>query len=151
MKLETIDRHGMVLNMSQTWHQIRHGEIRHNCGGCHAHSQQPTAFELTAAAGPDYQVWDLTKNIPLFASKRDGTSSRKWDKNDQTDVRLTDGSVKDVEFYRDIKPLLDRSCVACHAKEGDGRPQVPETVLIHQADFATFNPLVMSSKGLLIE
>jgi len=41
--------------------------------------------------------------------------------------------------------------IACHAKEGDGRPQVVETVLIHQADFATFNPLVMLSKGTLIQ
>lgn len=41
--------------------------------------------------------------------------------------------------------------IACHAKEGDGRPQVVETVLIHQADFATFNPLVMKQKGILIE
>ena len=41
--------------------------------------------------------------------------------------------------------------IACHAKEGEGRPQVIETVLIHQADFATFNPLVMKQKGLLIE
>ncbi len=41
--------------------------------------------------------------------------------------------------------------IACHAKEGDGRPQVVETVLIHQADFATFNPLVMKNKGNLIE
>ena len=41
--------------------------------------------------------------------------------------------------------------IACHAKEGDGRPQVLETVLIHQADFATFNPLVMKEKGTLIE
>jgi len=41
--------------------------------------------------------------------------------------------------------------IACHAKEGDGRPQVLETVLVHQADFATFNPLVMRGKGLLIE
>jgi putative nucleotidyltransferase with HDIG domain len=41
--------------------------------------------------------------------------------------------------------------IACHAKEGDGRPQVIETVLIHQADFATFNPLVMLNKGTLIE
>ena len=41
--------------------------------------------------------------------------------------------------------------IACHAKEGQGRPQVVETVLIHQADFATFDPLVMKSKGLLIE
>jgi putative nucleotidyltransferase with HDIG domain len=41
--------------------------------------------------------------------------------------------------------------VACHAKEGDGRPQVIETVLIHQADFATFNPLVMMKNGQLIQ
>jgi len=40
--------------------------------------------------------------------------------------------------------------IACHAAEGEGRPQVVETVLIHQADFATFNPLVMMTKGLLI-
>ncbi len=41
--------------------------------------------------------------------------------------------------------------IACHAKEGDGRPQVIETVLIHQADFATFNPLVMKNADKLIE
>lgn len=41
--------------------------------------------------------------------------------------------------------------IACHAKEGDGRPQVVETVFIHQADFATFNPLVMKAAGKLIE
>jgi putative nucleotidyltransferase with HDIG domain len=40
--------------------------------------------------------------------------------------------------------------IACHAKEGDGRPQVLETVLIHQADFATFNPLVMMAGNNLI-
>ena len=41
--------------------------------------------------------------------------------------------------------------IGCHAKEGDGRPQVIETVLIHQADFATFNPLVMLNKSTLIQ
>jgi putative nucleotidyltransferase with HDIG domain len=41
--------------------------------------------------------------------------------------------------------------IVCHAKEGEGRPQVVEAVLIHQADFATFDPLVMKQKGMLIE
>ena len=41
--------------------------------------------------------------------------------------------------------------IACHAKEGEGRPQVVETVIIHLADFATFDPLVMKNKGTLIE
>src|SRR5262249_30529559 len=37
---QTLDRNGMVLNMAQTWHQVRPGEVRTNCGGCHAHSQK---------------------------------------------------------------------------------------------------------------
>ena len=40
---QTLDKHGMVLNMAQTWHQVRPGEVRNDCGGCHAHSQKPTA------------------------------------------------------------------------------------------------------------
>ena len=51
----------MVLNMAQTWHQVRPGEIRNDCGGCHAHSQKPTDFKQTAAAKPDYKVFDLTQ------------------------------------------------------------------------------------------
>ncbi len=41
--------------------------------------------------------------------------------------------------------------IVCHAKEGEGRPQVVEAVLVHQADFATFDPLAMKQKGALIE
>ncbi len=43
------------------------------------------------------------------------------------------------------------NCIGAHAKEGDGRPQTLETILIHQADFATFDPLAMKAKGLLIQ
>ncbi len=41
--------------------------------------------------------------------------------------------------------------IACHAKEGDGRAQVVETVFVHQADFATFNPLVMMGEKKLVQ
>ncbi len=41
--------------------------------------------------------------------------------------------------------------VACHAREGEGAPRVVETVLVHQADFATFDPLALRAKGLLVE
>ena len=44
-----------------------------------------------------------------------------------------------------------QNTIACHAKEGENRPQVIETVLIHQADFSTFNPLVMLNGGKLIQ
>lgn len=40
--------------------------------------------------------------------------------------------------------------IGCHAKEGEGAPKVIETVLIHQADYATFDPLTMIEKGILI-
>jgi putative nucleotidyltransferase with HDIG domain len=40
--------------------------------------------------------------------------------------------------------------IACHAKEGDGRPKRIETILIHQADFATFDPMVMLNNNTLI-
>lgn len=47
-------------------------------------------------------------------------------------------------------PMEVINIIACHAKEGEGRPQVLETVFIHQADFATFDPLVMMNKGQII-
>lgn len=57
---QTLDKDGLVLNMAQTWHQVRPGEVRNDCGGCHAHSQTPTPFESTAAAQPGYAIADLT-------------------------------------------------------------------------------------------
>ncbi|MFH2095896.1 MAG: HD domain-containing protein [Bacteroidota bacterium] len=48
-------------------------------------------------------------------------------------------------------PIEIINMIACHAKEGDGRPQRVETVLVHQADFATFDPMVMLEKGLMIK
>jgi hypothetical protein len=115
---QTLDKRGMVLNMAQTWHQLRPGEIRHNCGGCHAHSQEPTHFAKTAAARPDYKVFDLTAQTPLLTSKANDQSEKKWDAKDETGVRF-EKSVKNVEYFRDVKPILERSCVACHTKNAD--------------------------------
>jgi hypothetical protein len=115
---QTIDKDGMVLNMAQTWHQLRPGEIRNNCGGCHAHSQQPTLFEKTAAARADYSLFDLTERTPLLTSKKADQSGRQWDAKDETGLRF-EKTVKDVEYHRDIKPILQRSCVACHSQTLD--------------------------------
>jgi hypothetical protein len=112
---QALDKNGMMLNMAQTWHQLRPGEIRHDCGGCHAHSQKPTLFKDTAAAKPDYTPFDLTGRTPLLTTKKHDQSGKKWDKDDTTGLRFEKG-VKNVEYHRDIKPILDRSCVACHTK-----------------------------------
>src|SRR5439155_12680947 len=113
---QTLDKHGMVLNMAQTWHQVRPGEVRTDCGGCHAHSQQATSFAKTVAARPDYAVFDLTKQTPLLTSKALDQSGKKWDSKDETGLRF-EKAVKNVEYFRDVKPILDRSCVACHTQE----------------------------------
>jgi hypothetical protein len=115
---QTLDNNGMVVNMAQTWHQVRPGEVRSNCGGCHAHSQQPTPFGKTAAARTDYKIWDLTTNPPLFTTRANDRSGQRWDKDDRTGITYARG-VTDVEFQRDIKPILARSCVACHSVKHD--------------------------------
>jgi hypothetical protein len=112
---QTLDRHGMVLNMAQTWHQVRPGEVRNDCGGCHAHSQKPTSFEKTAAARPDYKVFDLTQATPLLTSKARDESGKQWDAGNETGLRFQKG-IEEVEYWRDVRPILQRSCAACHSK-----------------------------------
>jgi hypothetical protein len=116
---QTLDKDGMVLNMAQTWHQLRPGEIRHDCGGCHAHSQKPTLFEDTLAARPDYKVFDLAGSTPLVTSKAGDESNQQWDADGRTGLRHVAG-VKNVEYHRDVRPILQKSCVACHTSK-DGR------------------------------
>ncbi|MCE9529733.1 MAG: hypothetical protein K8T89_01120 [Planctomycetes bacterium] len=113
---QTIDKNGMVLNMAQTWHQLRPGEIRTDCGGCHAHSQKPTEFKSTLASRADYNLFDLTKEVPLLTSKENDKSGKKWDKGDTTGLRIAPG-MHNVEYFRDIRPIFERSCVACHNSE----------------------------------
>jgi hypothetical protein len=118
---QTIDKHGMVLNTAQTWHQVRPSEVRHDCGGCHAHSQSPTPFELTAAARTDYKIFDLTKKSPLVTSKDNDQSKRKWDAEDESGLRYHDRPLN-VEFHNDIAPILARSCAACHTDNENQKP-----------------------------
>jgi hypothetical protein len=115
---QTLDRDGLLLNMAQTWHQVRPGEVRTNCGGCHAHSQAPTPFGKTAAARADYALFDLTRATPLLTSKPLDQSGKKWDADERTGLRYAK-AVQNVEYFRDILPILKRSCAACHtARQG---------------------------------
>ena len=102
---QMLDSKGMLLASSQTWHQLRPGEVRADCGGCHSHSQQKLSFSQTAAGKAGYVPVDLTRQTPVMTLNAAGEALQKY---------LTP-RVLNVEFYRDIKPMLQRSCVSCHA------------------------------------
>lgn len=117
---QTLDRRGLVLNSAQTWHQLRPGEVRTNCGGCHAHSQRPTDFAATAAGQADYPVWDLVNTTPLGVDRARDESRTQWDASGETGLRILRTGPHNVEYFRDVQPIFRRSCVACHtAKHGE--------------------------------
>jgi hydrazine synthase alpha subunit-like protein len=106
---QALDRRGMVLNMAQTWHQVRPGEARYDCGGCHAHSKPPLDFELTAAAHAGYPVRDLARTTPLLAFDAAGEPS----------LQTVAAHAVTVEYFRDVVPILQARCASCH---GGGAP-----------------------------
>ncbi len=122
LTFQTLDKNGMVLNMSQTWHQVRPGEMRADCGGCHAHSQTPFAFEGTAASKPDYKLWDLSKpSKPLLTQ----------DTNGEPELRRVISNVVNIEFYKDVRPILQASCASCHTQASSpGNLVLDDTALI---------------------
>ena len=91
ISFQLLDKEGRLLTMAQTWHQVRPGEVRVDCGGCHAHSQMPLAFEGTAAS----------RTPP---------------------VDLTLKPAHDVEYVRDIEPVIQKACIQCHKEPMDSAP-----------------------------
>jgi hypothetical protein len=138
ISFQTLDKNGMVLNMAQTWHMVRPGEVRNNCGGCHAHNKLPVDFASTAAAQATYQVSDLTTQTPLLSKDSSGN----------TIVKSAGRLVADVEYYKDIKPILQRSCVQCHNKSGTPAAGLvlDDTALVNGYD-NTYNRLANDSNA----
>lgn len=115
---QTLDKWGAVLNNSQTWHGVRPGEMRNDCGGCHGHNHIGTDFSTTVAAKPDYVVPDLTQGTPRV-----------------------------VEYFRDIKPVLQQHCVTCHsAAQPNGQLVLDDTTLVDGME-NTYNRLANDPKA----
>ncbi len=105
---QTLDRNGMVLNMAQTWHQLRPGEVRYDCGGCHAHTKPPLDFYTTAAGQPGFVPTDLALQTPLLSlAALNGSPATVT----QTVQQVT------VEYGRDIEPILAAKCAGCHTAD----------------------------------
>lgn len=119
---QTIDRRGMALNIAQTWHQVRPGEARYDCGGCHAHSKEPIDFEGTAAAQPNYLVRDFARTTPLVALDSQGADA----------LTVRPERVVNVEWFRDVSPLLNTRCGGCHDAASPAGP-APGLVLASNA------------------
>jgi hypothetical protein len=71
---------------------------------------------LTAAANPDYPIIDLTASTPLLTTRANDQSGRQWDKDGETGLRIEKG-IKNVEYFRDVRPIFERSCFACHTNK----------------------------------
>ena len=85
----------------------------------------------------------------LVEVERDGAGGYKKSRSGACLRHPISGTALAVEAG--IKDEMVLNTIACHAKEGEGAPKCLETVFIHQADFATFDPLVMLDKGQLIQ
>lgn len=94
---QLIDDKGKALVQSQTWHQLRPGERRVNCGGCHAHAEAPVDFNLTEASKPGYNIIDLLK------------------------------PPRDVEWHRDVKAIVETECKSCHATNAAAKSKLDLT------------------------
>jgi putative nucleotidyltransferase with HDIG domain len=84
----------------------------------------------------------------LLEIERDGSGGYRKSHQGKCARHPISGAILAAEAGLDDEMV---NTIGCHAKEGEGRPQVVETVFIHQADFATFNPLVMLGKSTLIQ
>jgi hypothetical protein len=104
LTFQTLDRRGMVLTMAQTWHQVRPGEARYDCGGCHAHSRESIDIRTTAAGRPGYRIPDLARTTPLLALDAAGAPR----------LRTVAAHQVTVEYQRDVAPILEARCAACH-------------------------------------
>lgn len=116
-----IDANGLTLTSEQTWHSVRPGERKNNCGGCHAHSTSMTPFDfsLSHAGNPSsgYQVQDFALQTPILSKDPSGNEVFVADQqvnpwNGDTTPSLS--RVKVVEWFRDVRPIVLSKCLPCH-------------------------------------
>lgn len=117
--IQALDINGMMLYSETTWRSMAAGEQRTDCGGCHAHSTEKTQLDFdTTQAGSgalisgvtgvsttdplvEFGFWDLTLDGTPVLTETGGVeilSTKSWD----------------VEYNRDIAPIISSRCSTCH-------------------------------------
>jgi hypothetical protein len=119
-----IDKNGMTLFSEMTWRSAVAGEVRTDCGGCHAHSIAPVEFAGTAAgarmpikadgiASNDPMIadglWNVTTRTPMLSSDSSGKPT----------VRVVQAGMVEIEYHRDVRQILEARCVSCHSTVGN--------------------------------
>lgn len=123
--IQAIDSNGMTLYSETVWRSLSPGEERTDCGGCHAHSTSKTSLEFsTTQAGqgaPISGVTGISSDDPMISNTYwDLTDSRVPVLSESGGIEFKTGGSWDIEYNRDIKPILDAKCVACHTSGGSG-------------------------------
>ncbi len=111
--IQSIDRFGRTLSSEQTWRHVKPGDTFASCGGCHAHSVEGEKFTGKWADSESYTPWDLVSSTPALDVNDEG--------NTLSVTRPVTG-LWSVEFRRDIYPVLESKCSACHSSEGNLPP-----------------------------
>jgi len=119
--IQTIDKNGMTLVSELTWRALKSGENRTDCGGCHAHSIPALDFKTTAT-GKGYPIYDVPGVDDFDSRIDDGT----WDLTSgsipvlaENKVVFHHSGVLDVEFRRDVFPILKQQCMSCHQTKNE--------------------------------
>ncbi len=143
--MQGIDCEGRSLNTDQTWQHVAPGEFR-TCNGCHVHSAAASALPFSATAAGQGQATTAVLGegtVPLLAG---GTGA----------VETVSSWLYQVEFERDVMPILAARCVSCHgatlAKAGL-QLDVPRTAAMHAgsvADSSTWKRLANDSAQALV-
>jgi len=140
--IQSIDRYGMTLSSEQTWRHVRAGETFAACGGCHGHSVEGVPFTGKWADSASYQPWDLINQTPMVQLDSDN--------NSQVVNRSTSG-LWEVEFRRDILPILQSKCSGCHTSANNQPPANNARLAMFDSALSGFESEVRSYRALALD
>ncbi|MBO9490480.1 hypothetical protein J7384_08905 [Endozoicomonas sp. G2_1] len=119
--IQALDKNGMTLTSELTWRALKPGEVRTDCGGCHAHSIEPLDFNTTFAG-----LRAPITNVPGTTLSSPGLKQGLWDLTagkipvlKGSGVEYISKNVLGVEFRRDVEPILKKRCGSCHNNEAN--------------------------------